>query len=51
VPVFSVAESIRVAEVLTGTGIDVSQVSDVALVIILNGVADSGSSYILDENK
>jgi hypothetical protein len=51
VPVFSDAESIRVAEVLTGMGVDVSQVSNELLVSILNDVADRGSSYILEENK
>jgi len=50
-PVFSVAEASRVAEVLTDMELDLHAVSNELLVSILNDVADRGSSYILDENK
>ena len=50
-PVFNVAEANRVADVLSGMGVDVADVSSKLLVTILNDVADRGNSYILDENS
>ena len=50
-PVFGVAETSRVAEVLTDMGLDVHTVSNEVLVGILNDVADRGNSYILDKTK
>ena len=50
-PVFSAAETSRVAEVLTGTELDEYAVPYELVVSILNDVVDRGDSYFLDETK